>query len=153
MRQTLPAGCCAPAVSGQAAADPAIPAIKSRRRIASPKRRDRQPQLQFGRSNQEFALSEMGFNGLLRGSNSMRRMSEEGQKHALPQRRIEVRIAPNSGLALPHLTLDASRSTIAPDASLFAARQFPVLLKKFPVPPRREFQNKSLNTLEYWLLK
>jgi uncharacterized protein YchJ len=30
-------GCCAPAASGQAAADPAITLMKSRRRIAFPK--------------------------------------------------------------------------------------------------------------------
>ncbi len=38
-------------------------------------------------------------------------------------------------------------------ASLFTARKFPVLLKKLPVPPRREYRDKSLKALAYWALK
>jgi hypothetical protein len=37
---TLRSGCCAPAASGHAVADPTIPLMKSRRRIAFPKAQD-----------------------------------------------------------------------------------------------------------------
>jgi hypothetical protein len=59
------AGCCAGAANGNAAADPAIPAIKSRRRIAF-LRLGTMPKLAFQLrpSKQEFATSDMGRNGL-----------------------------------------------------------------------------------------
>ena len=70
-------GCCAPAASGQAAADPAITLMKSRRRIAFPKAGT----TPIGtRLQQGFAPGEMGFRVKLHGSNSEPPMSTLGQK-------------------------------------------------------------------------
>jgi hypothetical protein len=56
------ADCCARTTSGQAAADPAITLMKSRRRIARSQGLGlRQPSLSGTRLQQGFAISEMGF--------------------------------------------------------------------------------------------
>jgi hypothetical protein len=51
-------GCCAPAASGQAAADPTITLMKSRRRIAFPKAETAPIRT---RLQQGFVIDEMGF--------------------------------------------------------------------------------------------
>jgi hypothetical protein len=57
-------GCCARAANGHTAADPAIPVMKLRRRIAYPSG------LQFRPSEQEIPTSEMGFQGHVAVRNS-----------------------------------------------------------------------------------
>jgi hypothetical protein len=70
------AGGCACAASGHAAADPAITLMKSRRRIAFPKAKNRfNVGLRHSQSNQEIGPGGIGPMLILRSSNSETRMS------------------------------------------------------------------------------
>src|SRR6516225_9922202 len=71
---SLPA-CCAPAASGQAAGDPTITLMKSRRRIAFTKARTTPNRT---RLQQGFTPGGMGSDRHLRGNNPQGRMSALG---------------------------------------------------------------------------
>src|SRR6516162_5250552 len=93
------AGCCARAASGQAAADPAIALMKSRRRIALPEAgtTPRRKRLQQG-----FTTGGMGSDGHLRSNNPQHRMSALGQKRTSPsttQMSAKCQVPPKCGAA------------------------------------------------------
>ena len=72
--------CCARATSGQAPAEPIIPLMKSRRRIAAPRLACADYVLELTQLQQGFATDGMGFRVKLRGSNFEPPMSALGQK-------------------------------------------------------------------------
>jgi hypothetical protein len=74
------AGCCARAASGHATVDPAIPVMKSRRRIAFPRLGEHtKGGVQLRPSEQEIATSEMGFKVCVLSSNPEPPMTGVGQ--------------------------------------------------------------------------
>src|SRR6516225_3777901 len=83
MRRTR-SPCCACAASGQAAVEPTIPLMKSRRRIASPKEcvDCRLKRCDYSR---DLRSAEWGPTVILRGNNSQDRMSALGQKRTFSE--------------------------------------------------------------------
>ena len=75
--------CCPRAASGHAVAEPTIPLMKSRRRIAAPKAQacaDYALECDYSR---DLRLAEWGAPVILRGNNPQDRMSALGQKQTL----------------------------------------------------------------------
>jgi uncharacterized protein YchJ len=98
MRQTF-AACCARATSGQAAADPTIPLIKSRRCIASPKAYLLAPTVaQKEDYSRDFDRTELGSLTVLQSSNSWDRMFALGQKQTLADVRVMSALPPKADI-------------------------------------------------------
>src|SRR6516162_6792422 len=93
-RRTAPA-CCACAVNGHATADPAIPVMKSRRRISSPKgsgvRRLSLEQCDYSR---DLRPTKWGFRVNLHSRNRKARMSALGHKRTLRHLRSMCALPP-----------------------------------------------------------
>src|SRR6516165_386610 len=93
-RRTAPT-CCACAVNGHATADPAIPVMTSRRRIAFPKGQDHADcdcvQLQQG-----IATGEMGFRGHFAWQQSSGPNVRFGSKADIAEGLTDVRFTPES---------------------------------------------------------
>src|SRR6516164_5052835 len=86
--------CCARALSGQAAADPAIPLMKSRRRIAFTKAGTTPDRM---RLQQGFATDEMGFRGQFAQQQSCAAHVRFGSKADIAASLSDVRFTPKSG--------------------------------------------------------
>jgi hypothetical protein len=110
--------CCARVASGQTVAEPTIPLMKSRRRIAAPKAQSLCG-LRFGMTQlqQGFAAGGMGFRIKSHGGNFEPLMSALGQKRTLKRLRVisalppkadigtqsrNVRIVPKAGKGVPN---------------------------------------------------
>src|SRR5215467_1809201 len=93
-RRTAPT-CCACAASGHATADPAIPVMKSRRRIAFPKAGTTPIRT---RLQQGFATDEMGFRGYFARQQLKAVMSALGQKQTLGKAQLMSALPPKADI-------------------------------------------------------
>ena len=89
--------CCALAANGQATADPAIPLMKSRRRIAFPKALLRRRWFATRRLQQGFTTGGMGFSAQFAQRQIEAAHVRFGSLAGIARCQVDVRFTPKSG--------------------------------------------------------